>query len=441
MIAIVGAGITGLTLAHELARREVDFIVLDAAYEPGGVMRSIVVDGSILELGPQRTRLTPALEALVDELELRDELITAPPDLPLQVYRAGRLRPVPFSLGAAFRTDLISWPGKLRILLEPLTRGALPDETVADFLIRKFGREAYLTMLGPLYGGLYASDPKDMLMRHSLSRALAEFGIKGSILRALAKRARAGGSTSKAGSGRSTGGRSTGTAPACSFHSGMGTLPAALYARYRDRVRLGTPVLQVRSAGSRLVLETPRDLVECDDVVLTTPADVTAGLLREVAPAAARLESLTYNPLAVVHLRADCEVRGMGYQVALGERLETRGVTFNQSLFGRDGIFTAYLGGARNPEFIRLPDLRIGAIAAAEFELVTGCAAEVINVARVRMPAWDRSWDALDGIELPPGIHLAANYESRAGVPGRIARAKQVAEMLVGESDGRAAAR
>lgn len=418
MIAIVGAGITGLTLAHELARHELDFIVVDASDQPGGVMRSIVVDGHLLELGPQRTRLTPVVESLVDELDLRDELITAPPGLPLLVYRAGKLRRVPFSLGAAFTTDLISWPGKLRILLEPLTGGARPDETVADFLTRKFGREPYLTMLGPLYGGLYASDPKDMLMRHSLSRALAEFGVEGSILRALVKRALA----SRQPANR---------APACSFRSGMGTLPTALYARYRDRVRLGTPVLGIREAGQRLVLETPEEIIECDDVVLTTPADVTAGLLREVAPAAARLESLTYNPLAVVHLRADCTVQGMGYQVALDERIETRGVTFNQSLFGRDGVYTAYLGGARNPEFVKLPEIRIGAIAAAEFELVTGCAAEVINVARVRMPAWDRSWNALDGLELPPRIHLAANYESRAGVPGRIARARQVASRLV----------
>lgn len=422
MIAIIGAGITGLALAHELARRDRDFIVVDAACEPGGVVRSIEVDGHLLELGPQRTRLTPQIATLVDELGLRDELITAPADLPLHVYRNGKLRRVPFSFSAALRTDLISWPGKLRILLEPLTRAPRPDETVASFLIRKFGDEAYLSMLGPLYGGLYASDPANMLMRHSLSRALAEFGIKGSILRALARRGRAG--------GKSGARRGSGTPPACSFRHGLSTLPAALYARYRDRVRLGTPVLGITAAGSRLALQVPNGRIECDDVVLTTPADVSAGLLRELAPGAAPLESLTYNPLAVVHLRSDCKHPGMGYQVAFGERLETRGVTFNHSLFGRTGIYTAFLGGARNPDFVRLPDLRIGAIAAAEFELVTGHAAEVLHVARVRMPAWDRSWEALTEVRLPPNIHLAANYESRAGVPGRLARAREVAERL-----------
>jgi oxygen-dependent protoporphyrinogen oxidase len=420
MIAIVGAGITGLTLAHELARRGRDFLVLEAAPEPGGVMRSIRLGGRVLELGPQRTRLTSQLVALVEELGLGDELITAPADLPLLVFRSGKLRRVPFSAREALTTNLISWPGKARVLLEPLTRSAKADETVAAFLIRKFGREAYETMLGPLYGGLYASDPANMLMRYTLSQALEQFGIRGSILRALARRSRDGADR----------------APACSFRDGMRTLPAALYDRYRDRVRLGAPILAIHRLETGLALETRQGRVECDELVLTTPADVTADLLRPLTPeAAARLERLVYNPLAVVHLRADCPIRAMGYQVAFGERLETRGVTFNASLFGRDGVYTAYLGGAKNPELVRMPDLRIGAIAAAEFELVTGCPADVLHVARVRMPAWDRSWTALDGLALPPDIHLAANYESRAGVPGRLQRARQLAEKLAGSRD------
>ena len=185
MIVIIGAGITGLVLAHELAGRGEDFLVLEARSEPGGVIRTLEVEGRLYEAGPQRTRLVPPVRALVRELGLEDELLTAPPGLPLYVYRSGRLREVPFSIGAAFRTDLIGLPGKLRVLLEPLTGGERPDETVGSFLTRKFGREAYETMLGPLYGGLYASDPEDMLMRWTLSRALENFGIEGSILAAL----------------------------------------------------------------------------------------------------------------------------------------------------------------------------------------------------------------------------------------------------------------
>lgn len=414
MVGIVGAGVTGLALAHELARRGAEFRVFEAAPEPGGVIRTIEREGRLLELGPQRTRLTPQLRALARELGIEAEVITAPPGLPLFVYRRGRLRRVPFSLREAVLTDLVSPLGKARILLEPFRSGERPGESVADFLVRKFGREAYESLLGPLYGGLYASDPATMPMRHTLARALENFRIEGSILLALAKR-----------SGE------RGASPACSFRRGMRALTDALAAAHHDRVHLGTPVQAITRVGARFRLETGEGAFECDQVVLTVPANVASRLLAGLASdAATRLGRLTYNPLAVVHLDAECEVRGMGYQVAFGEPLETRGVTFNASLFDRERVYTAYLGGARNPALVEEPDARIGERAVEEFGRVTGGRARVLNVDRVRMPAWDESWRALEGLALPDGVHLAANYESRAGVPGRLARAAQLAARL-----------
>src|SRR5690606_12557404 len=102
MIIIIGAGITGLVLAHELSRRGMEYVVLEAASEPGGVIRTVEVEGRLYETGPQRTRLVPPVRALVEELGLEDELLVAPPGLPLLVHRSGRLSEVPFSVGAAF---------------------------------------------------------------------------------------------------------------------------------------------------------------------------------------------------------------------------------------------------------------------------------------------------------------------------------------------------
>jgi oxygen-dependent protoporphyrinogen oxidase len=173
--------------------------------------------------------------------------------------------------------------------------------------------------------------------------------------------------------------------------------------------------------------------VAASDVVVTVPADAAAALLDDVAPdAAGRLGRLHYNPLAIVHLETDGGgPRGLGYQVAFGEPLRTRGVTFNDSLFGREGIRTAFLGGARDPDILRESDERIGAIAAEELGVVTGSEAEVLRVTRTRVPAWDRSWTALEGLALPPRVHLCTNYESRIGIPGRIANATALARRLI----------
>jgi phytoene dehydrogenase-like protein len=63
MICIVGAGLTGLALARELAGRGVEHVVLEAADRPGGVIRSGTVDGRVLDFGPQRFRMSAPLAA------------------------------------------------------------------------------------------------------------------------------------------------------------------------------------------------------------------------------------------------------------------------------------------------------------------------------------------------------------------------------------------
>jgi oxygen-dependent protoporphyrinogen oxidase len=323
---------------------------------------------------------------------------------------------VPFSPGEFVRSDIFSWPAKARLLLEPLTGGARKGERVADYFTRKVGRDAYETLLGPLYGGLYASDPADMIVDLSLGRVLKEFGIGRSLVLPLLRR----------------GGTIT-PPPACSFREGLQTLTTALQSQNAENVKLSSPVRGIDrdGAGYRVIMEDGE--VAATNVIITAPAVVAARLLANVAPpASAAVERLTYNSLAVVHLIADTGLSGLGYQVSFTEKLSTRGVTFNDSLFGRRGVYTAYLGGARSPEIVGLPERELGEIARREFRQVTGCDSEVISVARERMPAWDSSWKGMIGMALPDGIRIAANWESRPGMPGRLGQAAQLAASLTG---------
>lgn len=416
MIAIVGAGLTGLALAHHLAARGVPHVVLEGSGRVGGVIRSGRVGGHLLEWGPQRARLTAGLTRLVERLGLADELVLAPRGLPLFVYRRGKLRRVPFSVGGFARSDLLPFMARARLLLEPLTAGPRPGERVADYFTRKLGREAYLTLAGPLYGGLYASDPAEMVVDLSLAHVLRELGVGRSLLLPLLRR-----------------GGKVDPPPACSFREGLEALPRALYGHNRENVRLDAPVRALEGARGRFTLRLDGGDVEAEELVLTVPAPEAARLLEGVAPeAAGRVAGLRYNPLAVVHLHARTGLHGLGYQVSLAEELETRGVTFNHSLFGREGVYTAYLGGAKSPGVVERPDAEIAEAAVREFREVTGYDARPLSVARERMPAWDVSWAALRGLTLPPGVHLAANWESRPGMPGRLAQAERLAQALGG---------
>ncbi|TVP57828.1 MAG: protoporphyrinogen oxidase [Gemmatimonadales bacterium] len=424
MIGIVGAGITGLSLSIHLEERGIEHRVFEASSRPGGVIRSVRHEGRVLDFGPQRTRVTPPVGRLVKVLGLSDRTVSVPVDLPLYVLRGGRIRRVPFEPAGLVRTDLLSWRGKARLLLEPLTGGYDEEETVEGFLVRKFGREAYENLMGPLFGGLYGSDPGQMFVRHSLAETMEGFGVQRSILWGFLR-----GSFNRSAA-----------PPAISFEDGMGELTSAMHRRVEGRVALEAPVegIDRLEAGGWVLRHSGGDRLEVTDVVLTLPAEGASRLLGPVAPdAAARLDRLRYNRLAVVHLLGDCSLHGLGYQVAYGEPRRTRGVTWNASALGRDGIYTAFLGGARDPALLTLDDAEIGAIASGEFEDITGCSTRVLQVSRTRVPSWDRSWVAMEDLSLPAGIHLCSNYESRVGIPGRLARTEAMAEVLAASSGTR----
>ena len=438
MIAIIGAGITGLSLHHYLRQREIESVVFEASSEPGGVIRTIHGGGRVLECGPQRMRMTSTVRELIDEVGLENQLIEAA-DVPLYVYYGGTLRLAPLSVRKAIATDLLSLRGKLRVLLEPLSDPPVEGETVEEYLRRSFGAEFATRLGGPLYAGLYASDPGEMPVEHSLARAIDRFGIEGSLLVSLLRHWM----------------RRRSPPPVVSFQDGMQSLPEALYERYGDNIQLDVPVQSIERSqrGYDLVGDGVR--LRADTVVLTTPAPVAASLLEAVDPMSAEaLRVLSYNPLAVVHLLAEDSLDGAGYQVPLTEESVTLGVTYNDGLFGhqglkmvppsersgtfetgREGIYTCFLGGAKTPEAVEWSDETLANVSEQEFRVATGVAAEAIHVRRnvPGMPAYDHSWDHLVHLDPPPEVHVCANYESRAGIPGRVVQGQRLATTLARE--------
>ena len=424
-VGVVGAGITGLALTHYLAARDIDSIALEAASEPGGVISTRTVDGHVLEAGPQRMRKTPGVVELAEAAGVDDEFIEAREER-LYVYADGALGQAPLSVQEFLRTDLLSWPGKLRLLAEPLTKPGENDETAEELFVRKFGQEAYEKFIGPLYGGIYGSDPAEMPAAFALEGLMKLEQEAGSFLQAFRQRV---------GKGH--------TSPPVTFENGNQRLPMGLAETYSDRIELETPVTAIEpvrdgaSDGGRTYrLDTPAETYEVDHVVVTTPASVAGELLSGVADGADRLAELRYNPLALVFLRADHDRVGKGYQVAYGEELHTLGVSWNSRMFGRDGVQTAFLGGMHEPELVTESDEVLGDIARQEFEQVVGVPASVIDVVRldVGFPAWDHSWWALDSLDLPAGVTLATNYTARMGIPSRIREAKEIATQVAADS-------
>ena len=430
-VGVVGAGISGLTLVDELVDRGIDVVAVESRAEAGGIVRSQRLNGRVVELGPQRLRLTPGIESLVDDLGLREQLRIGDDDQPLYIYHDDALRVAPLSTREAVTTSLLSPLGKLRILAEPLTAPATPDETVDEVLVRRFGRQAARRYMGPLYSGLYGTDPREMLYEYSLGRALDNAGVGRSLLWWVAKRV--------------VGGREA--PPICTFDDGLGTLTDALYEAHSDVIDLDTAAVEIRAhdggvdsedtssddngGGFELVTDAGSEIV--DEVVVTTPAPTSAELVEPLdSDLAATLERLRYNQITMVFLDSGFDREGIGALVPPDGELPISGTTWNASFLDRDRLFTCYVDPNSDPELPNRTDDEIGELAADAFAELTGAAATPIGVHTWTpgMPAYDGSWTAMDDLQPPEGLRFCANFVGRPGIPGRIRSAKRIAREI-----------
>lgn len=416
-VGVIGGGLTGLAAVQELRERGIHAIGFEATAEPGGVICSREIEGTLVEYGPQRLRAGGIVEEYLDFLDLDDTLLTADEELPIFVYADGALREVPFDVRTMLRTDLLSWRAKARLLLEPLTAPASESETVAEYFTRKLGPEAYARGIEPLLGGLYGSDPAQMPVMYALRPIIEQEQGRGILSRLAIRRL------------RNRGSQPPPAVPA----SGMQALPERLYQANEDHIHLETPVTKIEPIDPGYRLTTDRSTLEVDGVVVATEAPAAASLLEPLdADLSERLDALRYNPLALVYVRADLDRDGLGYQVSRRGPLHTLGVAWNGVAFGRDDLLTVFLGGMHEPELVNHTDERLTAIALEELNTVLGVEASGVTVHRLKpgMPAYDVSWHHIGDVSTPAGLHLVGNYTDRVGIPGRLRQARRIANNI-----------
>src|SRR5947207_2992492 len=287
----------------------------------------------------------------------------------------GRLVPVPqgFYLMAPgswrslLTTPVFSWRGKLRMVLDLVVprRTATADESLAQFVTRRLGREALERMAQPMVGGIYTADPQQLSLRATMPRFLEMEREHRSLIRAMWKRGRQQSAT-----------ESRGTSGAryslfLSFDEGMQVLADSLVARLKDvSIRLNTKAESVafETTSQQWKIRVSADeTINADAVCLALPAYTSANLLREVdAQLAIELDAIPYASTATINLaykRADIPhaLDGFGFVVPLIERRATLACTFSSVKFaGRapkdHALLRAFVGGALQPEIFALDE-------------------------------------------------------------------------------------
>lgn len=359
-IAVLGGGITGLTAAWQLKRHGIEAVVFEKAARVGGAIETLRSGEWQHELGPNSLLDgSPDVTVLLDETGLAKRCVYAAPAAKQRyVVRGGQLVAMPTSPLAFLRTKLFSWRAKLGLGGEPWRAPSAPEanESVADFVVRRLGREFLDYAINPFVAGLYAGDPGRLSVRHAFPKLHALEQEHGSLIRgALKKR-----NTSGGPKGRTF-----------SFPRGLGELPETLARLLGEAVRPSTEVTTVRRNDDAWEIEwnqhgaTAREAF--DAVICALPAAALARLNLEGVDDARRLQALStirHPPVASVFLgfrREDVRhpLDGFGFLVPQVEHRFVLGALFSSSLFaGRapDGCvaLTAFVGGTREPELAHL---------------------------------------------------------------------------------------
>jgi oxygen-dependent protoporphyrinogen oxidase len=439
---ILGAGISGLSLAYELKTRGIDVRVFEAEARTGGKIRSERQGDYLIEHGPAGFfDPSGSVDRLARAVGVERNLISATTAAKRRgVVVDGRFVAVPASPATAIRTPLLSPLAKLRVLCDlVLPRGTADDESVASWARRRLGRQAAERIVYPLISGLYAGDP-DRISLRSAFPALAKMEAD--------HRSLIFGSVASARGPRGPGLRS--------FSEGMQTLVAGLSRLLEGRITCGAAARSIAATrtGWRVALERVGSM-ETDAVVLAMPAHAARPLLKPLsADAAEAAGEIDYVPVAVVHLAyAHQHIPAYGFLVAPGERSRLLGAVFASDVFARrapDGrlLISARLGGARHRDLLQLDDAALCRLADCELRRILGLQGEPHLAQVVRheraLPQYTighaQRVAVLDAAERTwPGLYLSGNAYRGLGVKDCVASAAPLAERIVRELHARPA--
>jgi len=400
-IAIVGGGISGLTVAYALLNSsqliahssQFDITIFEADSRAGGKIWTDRVDGFLCEKGPNGfLDNKPKTLKLCREIGL-EPLRSSENSKKRYIFSSGKLNLLSESPLSFLKSDLISWHGKLRMLYELIAPKGPEDETVADFVIRRLGKETLEKLIDPMSSGIFAGDPYKMSIKHCFPRIKELEQEYGSLIKAMIKLQRAKRKTeakkmrsyedknfsTSQPLNLSTSQSKVGPAPTgnlTSFYSGAQTLTDALTEKLNGKVRLGVSVQALArhggsasggKKGNPYQLHTSEGIAYADIVILATPAYTSAEILKGFDLKLSKvLLEISYAPVSVVCFGYKKEkvlhsLNGFGFLIPHIEGRRILGTLWDSSIFPNRApegyiLLRSMVGGAKSPELAMLDD-------------------------------------------------------------------------------------
>jgi len=473
-IAIIGGGIAGLAAAYELekagaAGASLDYTLFEERPRLGGSLHSDIVDGAVLERGPDSfLSEKPAAAELCRELGLAADLLPSN-DAARKTYIVIRNRLVPLPDGLMFLvptklmptalTPLFSFSTKVRMareLLQP-PRPSDRDEPVAALVERHFGREVVDRLADPLLSGIYGGDAAQLSVQTVLPRLVEMERQYGSLTRGMLAAYRKMHATANSKTPGPNANRSgAGAAVFTALRGGMSQFVDALVARLNPvSLRTGAPVDEIAKTARGWSVLAGGVQRYFDSIVMAAPAWAAGALLAPIDPQlGADLSAIPYTSSITVNLLYDQSrigslPEGFGFLVPAVEGRAMLACTFaHRKFLGRTppgkAVFRAFLGGINRESLLAEPDEVLMATVRREMSAILGpdtisTAAEPDHAQVSRWPRAmaqyavghkERTQRIGARVAALPGLRLAGNAYDGIGVPDCIRLGRQAAREL-----------
>ncbi|MCD6353231.1 MAG: protoporphyrinogen oxidase, partial [Proteobacteria bacterium] len=409
-VAIIGGGIAGLSAAYHLHVKTegqgeaVNYFLVEGKNRLGGNILTETIDGFIIEGGPDCfISEKPATIALCHKLGIQDRLMKTNERChgtfilwkgKLHKLPDGFMLLAPTNIPSFLKDSLITPWGKFRMALDFVLPAKKSDEeeSLAQFVRRRLGKEVLDKIADPLVAGVHASDPATMSLKSTFPRFIELENHYRSVIRGMMKRRK------KYFKYKKTADCNPQYTLFMTLKEGVSELTNALASALRpEAVFTGHKALAIEkippntngAAGRYSIKLTNGKTLKAHAVIVATPSYIAADLLKgQDIPLAENLASIPYVSTATVSLAYRGEdimkpLNGFGFVIPRLEQRKIMASTWSSNKFFNRApknkfLIRCFAGGAGNEHLSLLSEPEIAAIVRDELRDIMGIKAEPI---------------------------------------------------------------
>ena len=350
---IIGAGITGLSLAHFLKKFNQDFILLESSERIGGNINTVSKKGFTLENGPNTLVLdNESIKTLLEDFNISKNIIFPNKNSKNRfLIKNHRLTPIPKDLVGFIKSNILSFSAKIRILFEPFIKKHKKDTSVFDFIVKRFGKEFHDNLIVPFLNGIYAGDTKKMSIKFVLKKVWEMEQKNGSVLKSIFL-------------------NKTNSQPkSFNFRNGLSDLLDCFKEELDKNTFLSTKVTNLTKKNNLNFVQINDSLeIQCKNIISTIPAHCLKDIITD-QKIITYLKKIEYHPLNVLHFSLERKkiyspIDGFGVLAKPSDKLSFLGILFNSRIFPhlspkKNDLITVMVGGAKQKNILKNPKKEI----------------------------------------------------------------------------------